>query len=237
MRKYLLLFASLAFVFFIIFQIWVYFISLSFWQVKELIIKNNDYLPFSLVEERIKLEPHCSIFSVNLRRIKTELLKIPNIRDLKVKREYPDKIIIDLLVRQPVFIFNINKYSWLTDAEGVILNRGSLEPDRSNVLYECNGLDSIADIKKTLKDIAPLTDILENNFKGKIVINISNINDLELILDNQLLVKIGESVFLEKKITSLLKLLKVFEEEGTALLNILYIDLSAYQNPAVRFKN
>ncbi len=231
------MFASLAFVFFVIFQFWVYFISLSFWQVKELIIKNNDYLPFSLVEERIKLEPHCSIFSVNLRRIKTELLKIPNIKDVKLKREYPDKIIVELFVRQPVFIFNINKYSWSTDAEGVILNRGELEPDQSNVLFECNGLASIADIKRTLKDIAPLVNILENNFKGKIIINIRNINDLELVLHNQLLVKIGEAVFLEKKITSLLKLLKVFEEEGIAFFKVLYIDLSSYQNPAVRFKN
>ncbi len=237
MRKYLLLFASLAFVFFIIFQFWVYFISLPFWQVRELIIKNNDYLPFSLVEERIKLEPHCSIFSVNLRRIKTELLKIPNIKDLKVKREYPDKIIIELLVRQPMFVFNINKYSWSTDADGVILNRAGFEPDKSNVLFECNGLSSIADIKKTLKDLAPLVNILENNFKEKIIINIRNINDLELILYDKLSVKIGEAVFLEKKIISLLKLLKVFEEEEIALFKILYIDLSSYQNPAVRFKN
>lgn len=237
MRKYILLFASLGFTLFIILQFWFSFIGLSFWQVKELVIKNNDYLPISLVEEKIKLEPGCSVFSVNLRRIKAELLKIPNIKDLKIKREYPDKIIVELIIRQPVFVFNINQYCWLTDTDGVILNRAELTPDRHAVLFEVNGLSSIADIKKTIKELTPLIDILKNNFSEKVIINITNITDLELVFFDKLTVKIGEAVFLEKKVNSLLQLLKVFKEEGVTIEQIVYMDLCSYQNPAVRFRN
>lgn len=94
-------------------------------EIKAIKIKGNNFLSTADVLKKVKIEPHTNIFEIKPIEIKNQLEQDVWIKKAAVRREFPDRLIIELQERKP-FIFWLStrrpeRKGYLVDPEGVIL--------------------------------------------------------------------------------------------------------------------
>jgi len=210
--------------------LWVFFSSLPIWQLREIIILGNSYIPQQTIINSCQITRNSSIFKLSTFKISQKLEKLPWIEKVSVSRRLPNKLVIKVKPKSIAYKIPINGRDWFIDRKGNILNREgiNLENNRS---YIINGLDSIANISKMLENVSPLVEQLSPLVTGNLTINYApdNIN----IINNGLLIKIGEPIAYQEKLNALKNMLKVLEPK---LNRIEYIDVRAYKTPAVKMR-
>lgn len=104
----------------------------SFFQVKEVEISGTKSVSTIKLKEFIesKLEksffsiPSRSIFLVSSEKIEKAVRKnFPQIFQIKLKRKFPNLLIIQVTERMPVAIFSINDHQFLIDREGIVFEK------------------------------------------------------------------------------------------------------------------
>lgn len=97
----------------------------SMFNINNLIINGNVYLTFNDIIEIIDIKSGDNIFHVQLREMKNKLELHPRVKSVSLKKELPDKIIININERKPLALLNaqkdINYCLYEIDSEGYII--------------------------------------------------------------------------------------------------------------------
>lgn len=86
--------------------------------VKEISVNGVENFEIRETLPYIKLQNKDSIFSVDLVKIKNIFEDNQWVRDVVVRRELPDRLVIDMLERKPLAIWQYNKTFYLIDEKG-----------------------------------------------------------------------------------------------------------------------
>ncbi|MBU1077807.1 MAG: FtsQ-type POTRA domain-containing protein, partial [Spirochaetes bacterium] len=93
--------------------------------LNDLIINGNAYLSFNDLLDIMDIKSGDNIFHVHLKKLKAKLELHPRIRSVSIKRELPDKIIINIVEREPIALVNtrkeLNYRLYEIDAEGYVI--------------------------------------------------------------------------------------------------------------------
>jgi cell division protein FtsQ len=154
--------------------VFYFFVFFPFFQIKEIRIHGDQKVPtddlrkevdFSIPRNFWKISSR-SIFLVNSRRIKTEILEeFPQISKLILKRDFPNTLILEIEERKSVATYCDNQTCFLIDKTGVIFenivessslkiidNRPESEFSLGEQVLGEKVLSSIIEIEKKLKE-------------------------------------------------------------------------------------
>lgn len=187
-----------------------------------------------------------SLFFVRLSKARKQLMQIPIIKKLNFKKILPSTILIKIEERKEAVICVLkNKQSLILDKDGYVLNPQNVSstpfefPDITN-LPVMNGLDEAwleqgryirSDVgRDVLKLLAEFETFI---VPQKLQIDVADLNDVKLLVDDILKVRIGT-------VNDLTIKMKNFEEIYSKIKDrkndIDYIDVSSFEFPVVKFK-
>lgn len=217
----------------VLLQVWFAIVSLPFWNLQEIVILNNDYVPRERILAELDLNKQISLLRINKKIVRKKLLGIPQIEKVKVKRQLPGTMLIDLQVKEPYLLMLIRDHHWIVDSQGNILNKEGITPRISSTLCVVKGVSSIGLIEETILEISKLIDAIYLFLdKEQVTVDCQNMADLKLFLNNSLVVRLGEPTHFTEKTRNLSYVLQAL---GGRRHQAKYIDLRAYQTPAVKF--
>ncbi|MBI5700892.1 FtsQ-type POTRA domain-containing protein [Candidatus Saganbacteria bacterium] len=203
-------------------------------------------LPEEVIREA-KVPLGGSIFFTSLLNAKKNLSRIAIVKKLRFKRVPPSKILIVIEERKEAVICVLkNKQSLILDKDGVVLNpqiasNSAIEfPDITN-LPVMNGLDEAwleqgryirSDVgRDVLKLLAEFETFIAPQ---KLQIDVADLNDIKLLVDDILRVRIGSVQDLNLKMRNFEA---IYSKNRDRKNEIEYIDVSSYSFPAVKYKH
>ncbi len=218
--------------------------TLPVWQIETIRVEGNRFVSKS---EIIKIGQKFlgeNIFFVNQDDINEQVKNIPLVKSLKVKKSLPNVLIVVIEERKEAAVAVVNSQSVLFDEEGIILNP-------YHPAFVSQNLTSIADLSVIVG--LRSSDIVENKLKDElqillstvivdlkkhlasksIKIDISDTEDISLLVDDIIQVRIGDSKNINKKLEAF-KSLRDFEEHR--IHSIEYVDVKIPSSPVIKFK-
>lgn len=106
----------------IIMGIGIYFLATSkFFEIKEISVLDNEYYTDRQISNLSGAVKGVNLFKADLSAMKDKLLKDPYIKDVKISRKLPDKIIIRIVERQEYAAISYSEKYVIIDAERVVL--------------------------------------------------------------------------------------------------------------------
>ena len=216
-------------VFSIIFM--VLFLSSSFFNINEIVTKNNDIISYDEIVSLSKIEKHTNIFSTNKKVIILNLKENPYIESANIKRKLPDTIEIYIKERIPKYMIQfadsyvyINNQGYMLDISneklnlpiilGFITDLSNIQAGNRIELEDLNKMDMIIKITETAK----MNEI--DNLITKI--DVSNEKNFILILESKgKKVYLGDASDLNTKMLYLKSILEATEgSNGEIFLNV-----------------
>lgn len=226
----------------------VVFLILSFpiWQIQNAPeVTNNKYFSPAKIVGLAKVPVSENIFSLDLAEIRTRILTDKRIKDIKIKRKLPNNLIIVVKERVPFAVILVANDQVLIDEEGCILAKNNI----ASSIYKMVDIGTMPTIRGlSKKDIIKGERIDPDQiiFVKQVVkllsrymplrsfqVNISSHEDISILIDDILNVKIGSTDEISKKITVLSQILKTNNEK---MLQAKYIDVRLPEVPVVKFK-
>lgn len=71
----------------------------------------------------LKLQKNSNIFSIDIRKVRSDLRRIPSVEDARVVRILPDTLHIDITERTPRAIINYPRSRWVVDENCIVMER------------------------------------------------------------------------------------------------------------------
>ena len=90
--------------------------------IKNLIVKNNNYLGDDYILEVAEVKDYPSFFLTRSDKIRKKLEKSPYIQKVKVKKKFYHILIIDVIENRPLFFYEVDKKMVLEDGNKVADN-------------------------------------------------------------------------------------------------------------------
>lgn len=119
----------LTFLLSLIFMIVMYFFFTSqLFNVDKIIVKGNERFTEESIVQISQVETGLNLFKLKSSKIASRLEKEPYIRDVKIKKKLPDKLIINVTERKACAFIKIDKDYVLIDDQGYVLERRNKKP-------------------------------------------------------------------------------------------------------------
>jgi cell division septal protein FtsQ len=212
---------------------WLFFTSLPWWLISEIKLENSAYLPPQLILAKVDYIKGTSIWQVDKTKLQKDLKDLPWLKGFTLHKIYPRALSISLNCRVPYFLIDTKKHQWILDQEKVILNRDGVTIN-NYPLFKVTGVESLAELETFLAEVLPLTKELIKYFSpDQIILNYSSTGDLTINLKSGQLIKLGRSEHSKEKIEVLVQLRRALDQNWS---KVEYIDLRAYQTPAVKLR-
>ncbi len=186
-----------------------------------------------------------SLFFTNFRPAKNRIKNLPVISRIKISRKIPSTVVIKIEERRESVVAVLKGQSLILDSQGFVLNPNGVVSPGVNLpditsLPVMNGLkpewlEEGKYIKsKEGKDVLSLLGQFSDFVvPQKLQIDISSLENINLLVDDILKVKIGDSSLLKEK-------MKIFELIYSKMRdkknNIEYVDVSSIKFPVAKFR-
>jgi len=149
-------------------------------------VQGNSQIAAKELVRYLQIQPHTNIFQLGLNDLQTRLEAIPWIKSVKVFRNFPDKISIDLTERTPFALVKLDKLHFVA-GDGVLL--GALTSGNSITLPIITGsfveqLDLNGENLKFRQALSALQELMNNSlpiFKNIRKIQIQSLENATLI--------------------------------------------------------
>ena len=218
-----------------------YFYNSNYFKIKNIEITGTDYYSPDEITEVLNNLKGTNIFEVNKKKNEDILINnFSRIREADLQKIFPDKLIINLSERKPLFIIYYKDNNFLIDEEGVVIEKISESKDKYKDLLIVNDVinympvlgDKIA--KKNVISSAIIYNSFNEDIKAKIKsagINKDYSGDIFFKTINGKIIIYGNSNEIIKKNTVLEQILKDLENES---IYYSIIDLRISDNPIVK---
>jgi len=158
--------------------------KISIFKVRNIELIGIYNAPKAQLSNVLKKYKNKSLTELDLKKIYDELIKIPWIDDVIIRKRYPSTLIVKVIEKTPVAILETDKKFYLIDAQGRIIDVYKNRFYSENfVIFKAN---SIKNYKKTIEGYVP--KILETLNKEGLTKYVSDISlkdgKISMILDN-----------------------------------------------------
>ncbi len=219
-------------------------LSLPVWKTSNVKVIGNSLLTKDKVINIAKVPLGEDLFLIDLDEIRERFSGIIQVKDIRIVRKLPDTIAIEIKERAPFAIAVIGGGTSLIDDEGYIIAKQDLGP--SSAGYDIVKYPVIRGInKKSLENgnrlnsgdrkfiRSALNSISGPMAAGTIQIDISNRDDIAVLIEDILKVNIGDAVNVEKKLGVAKALIGSLKDKWTKAA---YIDVKVPDSPVIKFK-
>ena len=226
----------ISFILLLIFSV-VTVMNSSYFEIEEIKIEGNRLLSKQEIINICRINKKQNIFDINRARLVKRLMRLSQVKGVKIHRDLPRKLLITINERRPVAIVEGNPSYQIIDVQGWIL-------ETTKNLEKWN-IPLIKGIKvknkgKTVK--------LTGAFKGSVEylgllpemvleqisqVNIYSPQEIELFLSNNGKVKLGRMYNIDKKAKILTSIYQDIQKRN---LKIKYIDLRYQRAPVVKLR-
>lgn len=209
-------------------------IKASIFNISKIEVKNNVIVPKEDIVNYNSILGN-NIFLVNINDIKDKVLMNPYIKSVKIKRKFPDCLVITIEERKATFALNEDNKFYILNEDLYIMEEknnlgGLVLPQVVGFTLDSKFVGEHAientSMQEALKEIG---DILNKEKKIKIsFIDISDIRNITLIKD-ELKIFLGNSENLQEKMNKVFRILN--SKEGKFSKG--YIDVSFNEKPVI----
>ncbi len=213
------------------------FLASPLFQVHSLDFKGLKNLTVSELREELQNYYQRNIWLIDKRELKYNLIKNNYIKEVSIRKVFPDNLLINISERIPIAKINNNGIYLIFTADGFILEKGSLK-GRAKV-PEVKGIGySFAEDKLVfsllLEKIVQALREIDSHTRSDII-EIYRENDKGIIvnLSQRFPAYLGNEDDLIKKFRVLESILEKIQKEN---LSVDYIDLRIIQKPVVKLK-
>jgi len=217
------------------------FLFLPFWQISEVIVEGYQILSPSKIIEMANIPKGENIIFINLSHARKKLKEVIQIKEFSIFRRLPGIIVIKIKERKPLAVAVIEGQSAVIDEEGIILS--STESPTAEALIQAldaTGLPVITGLKKTSvknnrldPEITCAIELFKFLPSSKLQLEMGKIEDISLLVDDVLKVRLGEPKEIGEKMRVFRTLLPVIQGRWN---EVEYVDVRFLNNPVVKFK-
>jgi len=198
------------------------------WQIDTFKLKKIEVIPekaITYINPVIEIEKGNSILFLDIKKLREMILKIPEVENCKIKKVYPDKLQIEVVIRKPFVCIIAGNKKYIIDKKGVVVKNVS---DSNYIIVKGIKVNnSCIDEKDKWK-----LKVLENIEKWYNFYNLRkfiSINEVEFISPNEIILITEKGKIKIKKDDINLQMEKLFNLLNQKIGKWEYIDL--------RFKN
>jgi cell division protein FtsQ len=220
-----------------------YFLSLPVWEIKEVTVNGTKLLSADQLRVLAGIPLSENLFFTSFARARSNLNKIKAIKKYHIFRLPPGTVIINIQERRPVASVILPNLSAVIDEQGYILNANAAVTLNLPNLAELPVVAGVSDAQVINNEelesttTAVITGIIPKitGFTGakRIQLNLGGLVNINLLLDDLLLVRLGDQSQISRKMAVLEALLPQVSGRWaqTAYLDVRYPDA-----PVIRFK-
>ncbi|MGN0526623.1 MAG: cell division protein FtsQ/DivIB [Acutalibacteraceae bacterium] len=174
-------------------------LSLCF-KINTITVKGECMYPQDTVINASGIETGTNLFRVNGEKVSDKLsAALPYIKSVTIERELPDTIVINVKSTSAAGAISQNGNYILIDSTGKVLDADCSMLSESMAVIETAGVKQVtegekivlSDEKETEALLKLLSAIDESGLKSVTSVNVQDINDVELIYDGRILIKVG----------------------------------------------
>ena len=198
------------------------------WQIDTFKLKKIEVIPekaITYINPVIEIEKGNSILFLDIKKLREMILKIPEVENCKIKKVYPDKLQIEVVIRKPFVCIIAGNKKYIIDKKGVVVKNVS---DSNYIIVKGIKVNnSCIDEKDKWK-----LKVLENIEKWYNFYNLRkfiSINEVEFISPNEIILITEKGKIKIRKDDINLQMEKLFNLLNQKIEEWRYIDL--------RFKN
>jgi len=116
-----LLLLSLSFFLFTVHRIYMHLLEDEFFRVKQIDVEGNRKIPREIILSLARVEEMFNLFTVKLAEVGGRLESHPWIEEVKVRKIFPNKMLIQVKERKPIAILQLEALYYI-DAKGVVFS-------------------------------------------------------------------------------------------------------------------
>jgi len=212
------------------------FMASPYFQIHEIVIEGLNAIKTSEIQELMAPYYRINILLIDASRIRKELLKSGYIKEITVKKEYPDQLRIVVTERIPLAKINNNGKYLVISKDGYILEEGPLTTKLK--IPEISGIGYSLTTNKILfspvleKIVQALAEINQESREIMALIKVGK-EDISLTLNSRTPVRLGSSEDLIEKFKIIESVLEKIKHEG---LKVEYIDISIIGKPVIKLE-
>lgn len=211
MARMIFILASISIIVVIIFALYS-----PIFNIQEIEVRGQNRLSKEHIIKISNIQTGQNIFKISLSRVRREIEKEPYIKNVsRIKRVFPNKILIEIIERNPLGAVSYMGSYILIDKEGIALETVTEIEDKS--IVEVKGLkfdnfvlgkpileEDSGELEAALGILAMLNDkslLLEDLLLKSDYIDVSNMNKIMMYTDKRFDVTLGSSAELKSKVT------------------------------------
>jgi len=220
-----------------------YFLNLPIWSIREVAVSGAKILSADEIKALSGIPLNENLFFANFSQAENNLRKIGAIKTFKIRRFPPATVIIEINERLPMAAVIFPDQSIIIDSDGYIINQNPnltlnipnmidlpiIAGVDQNELLKNNQIDqkTVATISSIIQRLSRFTELKKLQF------NLGGLEEMDLLLDDILKVKLGDVEELETKMKTFEKLIARVSGQWS---QIEYIDVRYPNEPVIKFK-
>lgn len=227
---------AVSFLIIIALAVWIFSYTVLF-PIEHIKVTDSGIYSSQEIIDTAKLSTGDKLYSISQKNTE-ELLttKLPYIKTVEFKRSILPDVTLEIIVTETsdVFCYEYKNMYYSADKDNKVLSKFTVQPQGTTLVKTNKKLDIVLGntIVMDENDFNNLTTIhskLTNNNLTVNYIDITNENDIKILIDNRFIVELGTVSNLDGKIAHLNGMIeKIFEKNGKDTMGC--IDLSAWTN-------
>lgn len=213
----------------------------DFFIVSDIIVEGNKKLRVDSIVKASTCNVGENIFRIDTEKGENNLKLIPYVKNCKIKRQLPDKIIIEIEERREVAVIEYLEYTIYIDSEGYVLKIDNSEKEvklpkitglnmvhfeEGSNIYQDNSIGKLEDFITYSEDLKVFNRIDE--------VDVSNKEDINIRLNNGTLVAFGPLNDVKYKLSFLVEILEDIEGKDIEAKKIMF---NKGENPIIVIDN
>lgn len=219
-----------------------YILNLPIWKIKEVVVNGTRILSAEEIKALAGIPLSENLFFTSFSRARSNLGRIPGIKQARFYRIPPATVLISITERRPVATVVFPRKSVIIDEEGYILNRNpniSLNipnladlPVITGISEEALSSDRIeGEAAQVISHIlSKLARFLESR---RLQLELGGLENVSFLLDDLLRVRVGDTEQVKRKMEVFEALLPQIEGRWP---QVEYMDVRFPDNPVIKFK-
>jgi len=215
-------------------------IKLPYFNIESIQIIGNNNVSTDEIYNTCKVHLGSNIFSDNFNDSKQQIMKNPYIIGVEVKKDPPNKIIVQIQERVAVFYGMENNTYYVIDNKGILLEKRSNIKDMNLVKltgfnYDKCQVGKLIGSKddRKISIINEITNVIDdyrknNKNSNMTMVDVSNVLDVK-VFTGGMCIKLGTTEDLDSKFNKAINIIIQLHYEGAKG----YVDVSAKANPVI----
>lgn len=224
-------------------------LSLTVWfKIKNFAINSNELYSTEQIINATGVSIDENLILISTDKVENRIeINLPYIKEAKVKRKFPDTVVIKVTYAQEYAIVEIDDELYVVDEDYKILNKIAETQEGLPIIKGIDSTDVNIGTKlkfnnekqqEVLKDLSSLTNSYLMNVTA---INIENLLDITFILEDRMFVQLGSYNNISEKIVHLNSMMPTIEKEANVKISLamwspdnkkttlVYEDISSYR--------